>query len=146
MVMPRLQVASAIALIVTAMVWVPAMGEGFLQRCGPWLKKKGYSVDYVEQRAGRRQPGFGRNWVSNIDRNAVQPGDVAIFVGPHDHVGYVEQVQRDASGKPVRILVADWNKPGVWVDESCAITGEFGKLNRWWADTAQVAKYWRPGL
>jgi hypothetical protein len=28
--------------------------------CSKWVAKKGYSLDWVEKRTGKRQPGFGR--------------------------------------------------------------------------------------
>ena len=139
-------VAAAITVALFAASAVPAgAAETFsAQKCGQWMARKGYSVNYIEQRTGKRQPGFANGWVSNIDRDAVRPGDVAIFAQWHGHTGYVEKVERDTNGRPVRILISDWNRPAKWVDEECIVTEAFGKLNTWWVNASEVTRYWRP--
>jgi hypothetical protein len=116
----------------------------FNARCHDWIAKRGFSVNYVEQRVGKRQPGFGRTWIGNIDRNAVRPGDVAIFVPWQGHTAVVEQVERGADGRPARPRISDWNRPGRYVDEACIVTENFGKLNTWRVDAAQATRFWRP--
>jgi hypothetical protein len=145
--MTRFDAAAAMAIGV-AIFAGPSTGalgaQTFAEKCAQWIARKGYSVNYIEQRTGKRQPGFANGWVSNIDRDAVRPGDVAIFAQWRGHTGYVEKVERDASGKPLRILISDWNRPAKWVDEECVITEAFGKLNTWWVNASEVTRYWRP--
>jgi hypothetical protein len=116
----------------------------FNARCHEWIAKRGYSVNYVEKRVGKRQPGFGRSWVGNIERDAVQPGDVAIFVPWEGHTAVVEEVERGPNGKPARLRISDWNRPGRYLDQACIVTEYFGKLSTWWVDASMATRFWRP--
>ena len=72
--------AAATAVLMVALV-SPALAQGgndFATRCKQWLDKKGYSVDYIEHKTGKRQPGLAPRWKGNLALAEVQAGDVVI--------------------------------------------------------------------
>ena len=74
--------AAACATLLVALTAMPtpalAQNEPFAVRCKQWIEKKGYSLDYIEQRTGKRQPGQPPSWKGNVKPEAVQVGDVVI--------------------------------------------------------------------
>jgi hypothetical protein len=141
---PLRVVAAVVALVGLGHAATAQDIQKFNAHCHDWIAKRGYSVNYIEECVGKRQPGFGRGWVGNIDRDTVRAGDVAIFMPWHGHTAYVEKVERGTDGKPGRIEVSDWNRPGRYLDEACIVTEHFGKLSTWSVDAAQVTRYRRP--
>jgi hypothetical protein len=122
----------------------------FQRECGDWLSKKGYSADYIEQKTGKRQPGFPKNWRGNVEARDVQPGDVVIShlkrKGDAMRVAYVEDVRRNADGSAGSVIVTEWNW-GKYTNEPCFVTDHFGRLSEStpiMVDT--IAKVWRPSL
>jgi hypothetical protein len=122
----------------------------FDRDCAKWIERKGYSIDYIEQKTGQRQPGWSENWRSNVDVSQIQPGDVAIYLvpdkGKSSRVAYVEAVRRNPDGGPATVVVSEWNL-GKYIDERCMISDHFGRLSLSKPmDIDMIVKVWRPSL
>lgn len=126
-----------------------AQSPGFMRDCQSWIEKKGYSVDYIEQKLGKRQPGFATMWRGNVPLKDVQPGDVLLihFSAPGAlHAALVEEVRRLADGTVEGIRVSEWNW-GRMVDRRCFVTENFGRpAPPRWVDPEAVEAVWRPSL
>ena len=147
--------ATAAAVLMVATV-SPALAQGgndFATRCKQWFDKKGYSVDYIEHKTGKRQPGFAPRWKGNVATAEVQAGDVVIssipggFGGGGERVGYVEEVAKGSDGAPAAVFVTEWNSGRRFLDRECNVTDEFGQVSsKTRIPMATVLRVWRPSL
>jgi surface antigen len=105
---------------------------------------KGYCTDYIKERTGKQQSGDAKDWKSNIKKDDVKKGDVAIFdFGKWGHVAYVEKVNHNKKGKPESVDISEknWGSP---LDD-CARGPEFGKkTNRKDVSLSRVSRFWHP--
>jgi hypothetical protein len=133
---------------------VHAQGTGAAARgehdCSQWLARKGYSVDYIEQRTGKRPRGMADTWRGNVDRQEVEPGDVVLTPirdkGRRLHASYVEEVRRNTDGSVTAVMVTEWNL-GKYVDEACLATDHFGRdSGKRPVPIELVVRVWRPSL
>ena len=122
----------------------------FIKRCGEWVAKKGYSVDYIEQRTGERPSGnMAQNWRSNLDPKDAAPGDV-VFIGVDGGDGkgqraeVVEEVSRDVDGSIKSFRTSSMNI-GKSVEAECHVTENFGKVTTRRVAFDRVIRAWRPG-
>ncbi len=122
----------------------------FMKRCGEWVAKKGYSVDYIEQRTGERPSGnMAQNWRSNLDPKDAAPGDV-VFIGVDGGDGkgqraeVVEEVSRDADGRIKSFRTSSMNI-GKSVEAECHVTENFGKVTTRRVAFDRVIRAWHPG-
>jgi hypothetical protein len=119
--------------------------------CSSWAEKKGYSVDYIKLKTGKRQRGMADGWRGNVEPKDVQPGDVVMTPirdkGRRLHASYVEEVSREGDGKAVAVLVTEWNLGGKYVDEPCFVTDHFGRdSGRRSVPIEAIVRVWRPSL
>jgi hypothetical protein len=140
----------AAAALVLSILWplaAHAQSPAFIAECKHWIDKKGYSTDYIEQKAGKRQPGLASAWRGNVAVQEVQPGDVVLVALRRpgaQHAAFVEEVRKGADGAARAVRVSEWNW-GRTTDERCLITETFGRLAPpRWIDLAGVAQVWRP--
>ena len=122
----------------------------FNRDCAKWIDQHGYSMDYIQQKTGKRQPGYAQSWRGNVEPRDVQPGDVVIShireKGQSMRVAYVESVRRNADGSAGAVFVTEWNQ-GKYTDERCFVTDHFGRLSESKPLTMEaIAKVWRPSL
>jgi len=141
--------AAAAALGVVALV--PAVraqdNTKFMRECRQWIDKKGYSVDYIEQRTGQRPAGnMANNWISNLEPKEVQAGDV-VFVytgeGKGQRAEVVDEVLKNDDGS-IRALRTSVMNVGRLIDPGCAITENFGKVVHRTLAFERVIRAWRP--
>lgn len=136
--------------IVTAGAAPDATAQGsarFMRECGQWVEKKGYSVDYLEQRTGVRPSGnMAGDMRSNLDIKDVQPGDV-VFLATNDTGGQraevVDEVIRGADGTIEALKTSSMNI-GKMVEPACNITENFGKVVQRRVAFDRVQRAWRP--
>jgi hypothetical protein len=65
--------------LLPSFAWAQA-SSGFVNRCAEWIAKKGYSVDYIEQRTGQRPRGnMAADWRANLEPANLKPGDVVFL-------------------------------------------------------------------
>jgi hypothetical protein len=125
-----------------------ADGNKFMRDCGEWVDKKGYSVDYVEQRTGvRPNANMARDWVPNLEPKDVARDDVVFLrVGSADgraqRVEVVDEVLRNADGT-IRAVKTSSMNIGKMVEPKCHVTENFGKVRRRTVDFEQVTGAWR---
>lgn len=119
----------------------------FDQRCADWIAKHGYSRDYIEQKIGQRPPPRSR-WRDNIKPDELQAGDVVVLNLWPGHVALIEEIERDAGGKPLRLTVASFNygRGQRWIDEDCEVSGKFGVVTRQVVTMGETSGYWRPAV
>jgi hypothetical protein len=107
-----LHTAATVLLMLSSLAAIARDFE-FQRDCKQWLDKKGYSVDYIMLKTGKRQPGMATKWLGNVDRMDVQVGDVVTTRlqdrGDALRAAYVEEVRRNADGSPGAVLVSEWN-------------------------------------
>jgi len=105
---------------------------------------KGYCVDYIQQKAGKKQSGNAKDWTSNIKKEDVKAGDVAIFkFGNWGHVAYVDKVNYSKDNKPESLDISEWN----WAEplDSCARGPKFGITSTRNVKLGKVnGGFWRP--
>ena len=119
-------------------------GQGVSDDCSKYYGK-GYCVDYIQQRVGRRPRGDAAKWPANIKNDDVRAGDVAIFRsmgGGYGHVAYVERVNLDRNRRPTSINVTEMNARGPL--DKCARGPEFGKATPGNYSISKVSGFWRP--
>ncbi len=138
------------ALLCVAAAAAAAQEFNFQRDCAPWIEKRGYSTDYIEQKVGKRQPGTADGWRGNVAAKDVQPGDVVLTLirekGRSMRASYVEDVRRNADGSPGAVFVSEWNM-GRYIDERCFVTDHFGMLSPPRPITIDaVVRVWRPSL
>ena len=121
----------------------------WMRQCAEWVAKKGYSVDYIEQRTGERPAGnMAQNWRSNLSPKDATPGDV-VFIGVDSADGkgqraeVVEEVSRDADGSIKAFRTSSMNI-GKMVQAECNITENFGKVTHRNVAFDRVIRAWRP--
>ena len=106
--------AILLTLSCAAPAWGQAEREPFAVRCKEWVDKKGYSLDYIEQKTGKRQAGQPPGWKGNVKAEEVQVGDVVIAQVAGDavaqHVAYVEEVAAGSDGLANAVFVTEWNQ------------------------------------
>lgn len=138
--------SAVFVLILSTFLFSDSYNEAYCQDCSKYLGK-GYCVDYIKQRVGRRPGGNAGTWKPNIEAKKVQSGDVAIFSSPspYGHVAIVERVIYERNtDKPYQIDISEWNWGATMVDRSCAVTNMFGKTGRRTVRVNTVKGYWRP--
>ncbi len=131
--------------------WAQAQREPFAVRCQQWIEKKGYSLDYIEQRTGKRQPGQPPSWKGNVQPEAVQVGDVVIAHVQGEMAGqrvaYVEEVAAGSDGLAHAVFVTEWNQGKQYLDKDCLVTNLFGQTgSKLRVPLNTVLRVWRPSL
>jgi surface antigen len=134
-------------------IFALVLGANFLtvasfaqNKCAKYFGK-GYCVDYIKNRVGKKQSGDAATWSGNIDPKSVQPGDVAIFnsPAPYGHVAVVERVIYERNtDRPYQVEISEWNWGAQWVDKDCAVTNMFAKQSRRMVRVNIVKAFWRP--
>ncbi len=121
----------------------------FMRNCAEWVAKKGYSVDYIEQRTGERPSGnMAQDWRANLDPKDAMPGDV-VFIGVDSIDGkgqraeVVEAVGRNPDGSIKGFRTSSMNI-GKTVEPQCHITENFGKVTVRRVAFERVIRAWRP--
>ena len=136
--------------IVVSSVHAQGTGSRGGHDCSQWLDRKGYSADYIQLKAGKRQRGLADSWRGNVDPQQVEPGDVALTpIRDHEgrlHASYVEEVRRNTDGNVSAVIVTEWNL-GKYVDEACLATDHFGRdSGKRPVPIDLVVRVWRPSL
>ena len=131
--------------------WAQAAREPFAVRCKQWIDKKGYSLDYIEQKTGKRQEGQPPGWKGNVKPEAVQVGDVVIAQVSGDaaaqRVAYVEEVAAGSDGLAYAVFVTEWNQGKQYLDKDCLVTNLFGQTgSKLRVPLNTVQRVWRPSL
>lgn len=103
---------------------------------------KGYCVDYIKLKAGKKQSGNAENWYSNISKSKVKAGDVAIF--SYGHVAYVDSVNKDKKKNVVSVNISEWNYGSKYTDKYCRVTNMYGKKGKRTLALSSVTRFWRP--
>jgi hypothetical protein len=125
-----------------------AEGAKWMRDCSEWIEKKGYSVDYVEQRTGvRPSANMARDWTYNLAPKDAGPNDVVFLrVESSDNkaqrVEVVDEVIRAADGSISGFKTSSMNI-GKMVEPTCRITENFGKVKRRTVAFDQVIGAWR---
>lgn len=146
---PGLLAALTAAMLVPAPATHAQDNARFMKLCAKWVAKKGYSVDYIEQRTGERPAGnMVENWRSNLDPKDAAPGDVVfIGVGSADGKGQraevVEEVSRHADGGIKDLRTSSMNL-GKLVEAECHVTENFGQVTYRNVAFERVVRAWRP--
>jgi hypothetical protein len=143
-----LTVASCLAGVVLISLPLSTLAQSdadFGTRCAPWIAKKGYSRDYVEQRTGSRPPSR-TSWKDNIRPDELQVGDVVVITLWPGHVALIEEISRNPEGTPERMRVTSFNygRGQGWIDRSCEVTKKFGIEMSHWILFTDTVGYWRP--
>jgi hypothetical protein len=138
--------------IAASLFWSAAAAPqtaSFIKDCQPWIDKKGYSTDYIEQKTGKKQPGLAGSWRGNVPVQQVQARDVVLIALRRpgaQHAALVEEVRRNADGTVNAIRLSEWNW-GRMTHERCLVTENFGRLaDERWVEASAVAQVWRPSL
>jgi hypothetical protein len=129
-------------------------GPEWLERCKRWIERKGYPVDYIEQKVGKRQPGFAPSWKGNVKPDEARAGDVAI-ISWHTRDGlsgvraaYIEEVEPPVSGSGAFLKVSGFMQGmgRAWVDQECLVGEHFGRVVHTRVPLSEVVRVWRPDL
>lgn len=121
----------------------------WMRECSDWVAKKGYSVDYIEQRTGERPSGnMAQNWRSNLEPKEARAGDVVfIYVespnGKGQRAEIVEEVLRNEDGSIRGFRTSSMNM-GKMVEPFCNITENFGKVRVRRVEFDRVLRAYRP--
>lgn len=131
----------------------PIDGPQWRERCKPWIERKGYPVDHIELKTGKRQAGMAATWKGNVKPEQVQVGDVAIrSLTVEDGrtiqvAGYVEAVEPASAGSEIFVTVSAMALGGrTLVDAECFVTETFGQVSRARVPLSAVLRVWRPSL
>lgn len=123
------------------------------ERCKTWIERKGYPVDHIQQKTGRRQPGMAASWKGNVPREQVQVGDVAIrSLSVEDGrtlqvAGYVEAVEPASGSSEIFLTLSAMALGGkTLVDGECFVTESFGQVSQHRVPLSAVLRVWRPSL
>lgn len=131
--------------LLPTLAWAQA-NSGFVNRCAEWIAKKGYSVDYIEQRTGQRPRGnMAADWRANLEPADVKPGDVVFLSSGNtgQRAEVVDEVLRDATGAIAEVKTSSMNH-GKMLEPSCQITENFGKVTQRVVKFTAVMRAWRP--
>jgi hypothetical protein len=147
----RVCIAHVAALFALTVAAVPARADNakWARDCAEWIDKKGYSVDYIEQRTGQRPTGtMARDWRPNLEPKDAGPDDVVFLrVESADHQGQrvevVDEVVKSADGS-VRAFRTSSMNIGKLVEPKCHITENFGKVRKRTVAFDRVIGAWRP--
>jgi len=136
----------AVAAVLSACA-VSAHADKFMRECTEWVHKKGYSVDYIEQRTGERPLGnMAGDWRPNLDPKDAAPGDVLLVAlaseGGGQRAEVVDEVLRDADGT-IRAFKTSSMNIGKMVEPRCRITENFGKVTQRTVKFDRVKGAWR---
>lgn len=124
----------------------------FLERCKSWIERKGFPVDYIEQKTGKRQPGFAVDWKGNVKPDDARAGDVAIIRRTYpdgrtgEAAGYIESVEAPVGGSGAFVTVSAMGRGGKWVDRECHVSDTFGRVVQERVSLSSVVRVWRPSL
>lgn len=123
------------------------------ERCKQWIERKGYPVDYIEQKTGKRQDGMAVRWKGNVRPDQVQVGDVVIRSQMVEDgrsiqvAGFVEVVEPASGGSEIFVTVSAMGLGGkTAVDAECYVTETFGQVSRLRVPLSTVVRVWRPSL
>ena len=125
-----------------------ADGNKWMRDCSEWVDKKGYSVDYVEQRTGvRPNANMARDWMPNLDPKDAGRDDVVFLHipaadGRAQRVEVVDEVLRNADGT-IRAFKTSSMNIGKTVEPKCHVTENFGKVRRRTVEFERVTGAWR---
>jgi hypothetical protein len=131
--------------LLPSFAWAQA-SSGFVNRCAEWIAKKGYSVDYIEQRTGQRPRGnMAADWRANLEPANLKPGDVVFLSSGNSgqRAEVVDELLRDAAGAIAELKTSSMNN-GKMLEPSCQITENFGKVTQRVVKFAAVVRAWRP--
>jgi len=121
----------------------------WMRDCAEWIQKKGYSVDYIEQRTGQRPEGtMARHWQPNLDPKDASPNDVVFLRvdsadGQGQRVEVVDEVVKGADGT-IRAFRTSSMNIGKTVEPKCHVTENFGKVRTRTVAFDRVTGAWRP--
>ena len=121
----------------------------WLRDCAEWVDKKGYSVDYIEQRTGvRPNENMARDWVPNLDPKEAAPNDVVFLRvdtadGQGQRVEVIDEVLKSADGS-IRAFKTSSMNIGRTVEPKCHVTENFGKVRKRSVAFDRVLGAWRP--
>jgi hypothetical protein len=125
----------------------------WLERCKHWVERKGYPVDYIEQKTGKRQPGYAVDWKGNIKPDEARVGDVAIISRTYqdgrtvDNAAYIDSVEPSVGGSGAFVTVSAFNQGrGRWVDQECHVGVNFGRVVQERVPLSSVVRVWRQSL
>jgi hypothetical protein len=126
-----------------------ASAQTFAEKCKSWIDKKGYSSDYIESKAGKRQPGLAPQWKGNVDPADVQVGDVLFTYVPNSttaqRVALVDEVETK-DGKAIAVIYSEWNQGTRFTDRDCLVTDKFGLPTSGRLPVAAILRVWRPSV
>jgi hypothetical protein len=120
----------------------------FMRECASWVAKKGYSVDYIEQRVGTRPAGTtAADWIANLDPKDVQPNDVVFLrvdsaTAKSQRAEVVDEVLRNKDGS-IRALRTSSMNSGAMVEPACHVTENFGQVTTHRVAFDRVVRAWR---
>ncbi len=125
----------------------------WLKRCQEWIGKKGYPVDYIEQKTGRRQEGFASAWKGNVLAQELRAGDVAILSLPNPDgrtvmgAAYVEAIEPAANGSEAFVVFSAMGlMVKQWIDQECFVGDTFGRVVHSRVPVSRVVRGWRLGM
>src|SRR5687768_15019816 len=145
----RMVRAGALCMLVMAATAVHADYTKWRRDCAEWIDKKGYSVDYVEQRTGARPAGtMARDWRPNLEPKDAAPDDVVFLRvdsadGQGQRVEVVDEIVKAADGS-IRAFKTSSMNIGKTVEPKCHITENFGKVRKRTVAFDRVIGAWRP--
>jgi len=141
--------AIALCGVVLAAGPVRADNTKWTRDCAEWIDKKGYSVDYIEQRTGQRPAGtMARDWRPNLEAKDAVPDDVVFLRvdsadGQGQRVEVVDEVVKAPDGT-VRAFKTSSMNIGKMVEPKCHVTENFGKVRKRTVAFDRVLGAWRP--
>lgn len=142
---------NARALAVVAVLATPAgaaRADWFMRECADWVAKKGYSVDYIEQRTGQRPMGnMAGDWMPNVEPKDAIPGDVLLVRLASSSSGQRAEVVDEVLRRPdgtIRAFRTSSMNIGKMVEPRCRITENFGKVTERTVKFERVHGVWRP--
>jgi hypothetical protein len=144
----RVACAGVLCLLALATAAAHADNAKWRRDCAEWIEKKGYSVDYIEQRTGQRPAGtLARDWRTNLEPRDAGPGDVVFLRvdsrdGQAQRVEVVDEVVKAADGS-IRVFKTSSMNTGKMVEPRCHITENFGKVRQRTVAFDRVVGAWR---
>jgi hypothetical protein len=148
----RCRVPTAVTSALLALACLPALAADtakWTRDCAEWIDRKGYSVDYIEQRTGQRPAGtMARDWRPNLEPKDAAPDDVVFLRvdsadGQGQRVEVVDEVVKAADGS-IRAFKTSSMNIGKLVEPKCHVTENFGKVRKRTVAFDRVLGAWRP--